>query len=300
MKKLYSLFVLILSISFINVSLAYVPEGISLDKNSGGYTISFNLPSYHLNTVTVNNENYYTIDIADYGVISEAGLPALPQLSFNMFIPYSEVNPSVSVVRISSEIMELKQNIYPFQPPWEKNYDLSDRPFTIDRNYYNSSGKTYEPIEISEPFIINGVKGIIVTIHPFNYNPLQNELTITNSAEFRLNLNNSVVPVSGKSVSFNNFFENIFANYEFTGERSGGNYLIITDPAYEADMAPFVSFKSSSGFTVDMFNTGTTGTTNSAIKSFIQQRYDNTATRPDFILLVGDVASIPAWTGSGQ
>ncbi len=300
MKKFYLLFVVLFSIVFINLTFASTPNGISLQKNSGGYSINFHLPSYQLNTVDVNGEKFYSIDIPGYGLINEIGLPALPQISFDMFIPYQEVNPSVSIVRVNSEVKELKQKIYPFQQPWEKNNDLSDRPFTIDRSYYNSTGKNYSSIEISEPFIINGVKGIIVTIHPFNYNPVENRLTVINSGEFNLNLNNNIIPVSGKSKTFNNFFKNIFANYEFTTERAGGNYLIITAPAYETDIAPFASYKSAAGFTVDVFNTGTTGTTNTAIKAFIQQRYDNLATRPDYILLVGDVGNIPAWTGSGS
>jgi hypothetical protein len=302
MKNLYCLLIShLLCLIIVSGSLyASVPNGVSLIKNSDGYTINFVLPSYKLNTETVGNEKYYTIEIPEYGVISEVGLPALPQLSFNMFISYQEANPSVNVISLSSEVKELKQQIYPFQQPWEKNNPLSERPFTIDRSYYNSAGKVYPTIEISEPFIINGVKGVIVTIHPFNYNPVENKLTIVNSGEFRLNLNNYVSPVFGKSRSFNNFFKNIFANYEYSTEMSGGNYLIITAPAYESDLTPFVDFKVSTGFTVDVFNTNTTGTTNTAIKAFIQQRYDNLATRPDYILLVGDVANIPSWTGSGS
>ncbi len=230
MKKFYILFVFIFSICFIGVSSAFVPDGISLVKNSDGYSINFSLPSYQLKTITVNNEDYYTIEIPGYGVINEAGLPALPQLSFNMFIPYAEDNPSVNVESTRSEIKELKLKVYPFQPPWEKNNPISERPFTIDRNYYNSQGKSYSPVEISEPFIMNGVKGIIVTIHPFNYNPLENKLTLINSAEFRLNLHGYVAPVTGKSVIFNNFFKDIFVNYEYAGQRSGGNYLDYYSP----------------------------------------------------------------------
>ena len=299
MKKFYTLFVVFFSIVFINLALASVPEGISLQKNSDGYIINFQLPPYQMNDISVDGENFYKIDIDGYGIINETGLPQLPQLSFNMFIPYSEDNPSVTVDRISSEVKELKYKVYPFQQPWEKNKDISDRPFTIDRNYYNSQGKSYSSIQLSEPFIINGVKGVIVTIHPFNYSPAENKLTVINSGTFQLNLNSSVSPVRGKSSAFNNFFKDIFANYEFNSERSGGNYLVITAPAYETDIAPFVAYKSAAGFSVDVFNTNVTGTTNTAIKAFIQQRYDNTATRPDFILLVGDVANIPAWTGSG-
>ena len=300
MKKFYVPFVLLLSIFFISNTLASAPDGISLVKNSDGYSINFVLPPYQLTTITVNNENYYNIDIPGYGTVNEAGLPALPQMSFNMFISYSEENPSVSIDRIVSEITDLKQKIYPSQEPWEKNSPLTERPFTIDRNYYNSAGKTYDPISISEPFVINGVKGVILTIHPFNYNPVENRLTFISSAQFKLNLGSSIVPVTGKTAVFNNFFKNIFVNYEFGAERTGENYLIITAPSFEADLTPFVEFKSSKGFTVDVFNTGATGTTTTSIKTFIQQRYDNIATRPEYILLVGDVANIPAWTGSGD
>jgi hypothetical protein len=40
MKKIYTLFVLIFSFVFITNALAYTPEGISLVKNSDGYTIN--------------------------------------------------------------------------------------------------------------------------------------------------------------------------------------------------------------------------------------------------------------------
>ena len=299
MKKLSALFIILFSFASFTIAIASVPKGVTLNKTSEGYSVNFALPSYRLNTITAENQQFYTIDIPGYGVINEIGLPALPRVSFNMYIPYGEVNPSVNIVRVKSEIRELKLKMYPFQQPWEKSNPLSERPFTINQSYYSSSGKIYPAIELSEPFIMNGVKGIIVKIYPFNYNPVENKLTVITSGEFKLNLHNSISPVSGKSKTFNNFFKNIFANYEFTAERTGDNYLIITAPAYESDLTPFVNFKSGTGFTVDVFNTNVTGTTNTAIKSFIQQRYDNLSTRPDFILLVGDIGNIPAWAGSG-
>ncbi len=56
-------------------------------------------------------------------------------------------------------------------------------------------------------------------------------------------------------------------------------YLIITAPTFEAGLSSFITHKSAQGFTVDVFNTTTTGTTTTAIKSFIQARYDNAATQ---------------------
>ena len=89
-------------------------------------------------------------------------------------------------------------------------------------------------------------------------------------------------------------------NYEWSSPRLMSNYLIITDPSFEAGMQQFVTHKVSKGFQVDMFNTTVTGNTTTAIKNFIQTRYNNPSTKPEYILLVGDVAQIPAWTGTGE
>ena len=143
MKNLYyfltsSIFCFIIISGSINAS---VPKGISLIKVSDGYTINFVLPAYEFKIESAENEQYYRVELPSYGVISEVGLPALPQLSFNMFIAFQEGNPVVSVRQINSEVKELKHKIYPFQQPWEKNNPISERPFTIDHNYYNSGGK---------------------------------------------------------------------------------------------------------------------------------------------------------------
>ncbi len=282
-------------------SFASTPEGIRFIKSSTGYVIDFTLPSYQTSTVFAGGEEYLNLIVKDYGITSEAGLPSLPIISFNVCINNSEIQPEVHISRLNDSEIILANKIYPFQMPWEKNLPLSDRPFTINREYYNSTGKTDQPfVKVSEPFVIAGVKGVTVTIFPFSYNPAANKLIIINSGEIELLLNHQVNAVSGKSAVFDNYLDNIFVNYDGINENKGMNYLIITAPAFEITMQQFVDHKTSKGYNVAMFNTGITGTTTTVIKNFIQQRYDDLQTRPDYILLVGDVANIPAWVGSGD
>ena len=82
--------------------------------------------------------------------------------------------------------------------------------------------------------------------------------------------------------------------------RSSMKYLIITAPEFEAGLAPFVTHKTANGYAVDVFTTTVAGTTTTAVKTFIQNRYNNPLTKPDFVMLVGDVDKIPAWTGTGE
>jgi hypothetical protein len=284
-----------------NFLFASSPEGITLNKTSSGYLLNFTLPQYQMNFIYAKGDEYTKLIIPGYGITPEVGLPALPLISFNLFIAYEEQQPEFEIVNLVYEEEMLSHKIYPFQMPWEKNQPLSERPFTINRDYYNSTGKADQPIiTISEPIIIAGVKGVVVTIYPFNYNPLENKLTILESCTFNLLLNKSIIPITNKSNSLHRFFEEVFINFEGMPDNTSAKYLIITAPEFETGMQQFVNHKISKGFDVVMFNTSATGTTNNAIKDFILQRYNDPQTRPEFILLVGDVNHIPAWTGSGS
>ncbi len=303
MKHLYNFRILfvIFFFSVSNLALASVPDGISLTKSSQGYHIDFTLPGYQFEQVTAEGKEYLRLNIPEYGVIPNAGLPALPIISFNLFISNTENQPGFEIKNVTTSDRSLKNKIYPFQMPWEKTNPIEERPFTINNVYYNSSGNMEQPfVQISEPFIIAGVKGVTITILPFRYNPKEDKLYITNRGSVDILINNPVSPVQDKSPVFNQYLSKVFVNYEWSSPRLMSNYLIITDPSFEAGMQQFVTHKVSKGFQVDMFNTTVTGNTTTAIKNFIQTRYNNPSTKPEYILLVGDVAQIPAWTGTGE
>lgn len=303
MKHLHCFFsiFIILFLLISGLSLAAVPDGISLTKTPQGYHIDFTLPTFHFESVTAEGEEYLQILIKDYGVLPDVGLPALPIISFNLFIPYTEPKPVVEIKNVVSSERILKNKIYPFQMPWEKTKPLDERPFTIDINYYNSTGNITQPlVQITDPFVIAGVKGVTVTVFPFRYNPIENRLIIVNNASIDILLSQQVSPVTNKSNHLNEYLKSVFVNYESSSPRAASKYLIITDPSFEAGMQQFVTHKISKGFEVDMFNTTVTGNTTTTIKSFIQARYNNPSTKPEYVLFVGDVAQIPAWIGSGE
>ena len=83
----------------------------------------------------------------------------------------------------------LDKKVYPKQMYWSRERSLSERPFVINSDYYNSTGIEKSLVNISEPFVIGGVSGVMVTVFPFAYNPKENKLTITNSATFEVKLN---------------------------------------------------------------------------------------------------------------
>ncbi len=298
MKKFFTLFIFLTIFGILH---AAVPDGIQLVKTGNGYKINFTLPEYSLKPFTTTDKNFTKIELPGYGVTSVPGKPELPKISFNIVIGNNDNLPTIFTLNKKNENLIVTEHIYPFQAPWRRDFPLKDRPFNYDNAFYSSNGNPRQPlIEISEPFFIAGVKGVTITIYPFKYIPAEKKLDVITNASFSIELNQPVGRVSGYSDVYSSFFENFFANYERGVLEQIKNYLIITAPEYEAGLAPFISHKTTNGFNVNLFTTTATGTTTTSIKAFIQQRYNDPGTKPEFILLVGDVEKIPAWTGAGE
>ena len=278
-----------------------VPRGVKISGNGNGYRVDFNLPDYNRDYIKGGNQEYILLNVPEYGITSETGLPQLPQISFFLLIGRNERSVQISSIKQDRISNILNSRIYPKQMPWEKSKKLDDRPFVINEQYYNSKGSSDGPFAVvSEPFVMGGAKGVMVTIYPFAYNPSRNELTETRSGSFNINLNQNAVLDFSPRPAMDEFFASTFVNYEFKNSKGTNNYLIITATDYESGLAPFVTHKQGLGFNVTVVNTGVTGTTNTAIKAYIQNLYNNVSTRPEFILLVGDIDKIPEWIGVGE
>ncbi len=285
----------------INVFASKVPGAITISDNGNGYDVAFNLPAYNTTTILESGSEYIRYNVNDFGTTYESGQPELPLLSFNLLIPYDENQPAIIINGIDAQQTLLLNKIYPKQTPWSKNLSLSDRPFTINNNYYSSTGNQDAPIvTVSEPFIIAGAKGVRVTIHPFRYNPEENNLEIINSVQFTISLNGNLPQNINVSSAFNELFDNVFVNYGGMNPASDSRYLIITAPEYENILTQFINHKVNMGYNVLVYSTSITGTSNTGIKNFIQQLYNDPSTKPEYVLLVGDENKIPAWVGSGD
>ncbi len=76
-------------------------------------------------------------------------------------------------------------------------------------------------------------------------------------------------------------------------------YLIVTTPRYSEALRPLIAWKRQEGYIVDVICFDN-GTSNKTVKDSLQSRYDNPSANhpaPLFILVVGDMADIPLWTG---
>ncbi|HUT91627.1 MAG TPA: C25 family cysteine peptidase, partial [Thermoguttaceae bacterium] len=76
-----------------------------------------------------------------------------------------------------------------------------------------------------------------------------------------------------------------------------GRLLIVAGGGFAGMLSGFVAHKTGLGWMVDVADTATVGASTTEIRDYVRSRYDDPATRPDALLLVGDTVHIPAFSG---
>jgi hypothetical protein len=146
-------------------------------------------------------------------------------------------------------------------------------------------------ITYQESFVMRELHG-----HSFLVRPIvkTNEKTyhLTN-LQFRITPENDINAPKTVSPAFLPVYKSVVSNYETSYlrdlETTVPRMLLLTPPPLVNSFNDFVLWKKQLGIEVDVFTTNDAGTTNSEIKQFIQTRYDDESTRPDFVLIAGDV-----------
>lgn len=301
--KTKRLFFLSLILNLVINSYSQVTSITTIDD---GFIIDFTLPDYTVKDTNMYevygiNQTYLYVDIEQLGQMIDVGYPNLPQYTIDLQIPDGASQFSVNISNRITETKNLSNKIIPAQDLDEED----DIVFSIENSYYTSNGSLYDfDYQISDTFNIMGANGLSFSIFPYQYNPNQNKIEVIKSCRFTVT-HNGASSVQLKSSAVNNtitahYLNSVFENYPIlkSGSIDRGRYLIITSPTYEDALLYFANYKRNIGYDVTVVNTSTTGTTASDIKNFIQTQYNNTTTRPSFVLLVGDHGDIPASGGS--
>ena len=116
MKHYFSfVFAVLFTISIISTNLFAQPEGISVVKSTNGYSVNFSLQQYNFTSVSDGGSEFVDIKIPGYGITPEVGMPALPQISFNLFLPSDEQKATFSINSFDQSTQTLDKKVYPKQ-----------------------------------------------------------------------------------------------------------------------------------------------------------------------------------------
>jgi hypothetical protein len=314
MKKLLPIVLMILS-------LALFAERVTLIENSNLFEhttisenlthINFTLDGYIAEEITEGNTKYTRISYPNVGDFAVPGKPDLPYFTRMYAIPNTG-NVHLQINDISEEVIS-DIVVYP-----RKELLMDGEPvnndFVIDSNYY-STGSVFpaKTVEVSEPAILRDYRVVTVSINPFRFDPIKQELRIIKNIDLDLICEGTdgenIKTVNHKpSRFFAPMYESAIENYDTLLERDEEFqqpcYLFIypDNASVETYLDYLVEWKHQKGFEVHAASSAETGTTSTSVKAYIQDAYDTWENPPEFICLVGDASgtlSVPA-SGSGD
>lgn len=279
-------------------------------KSAQTMEIQFKVPDFEIEKELESGRIWDRIKISDSGYLNEVGLPELPTLSTTIAIP-RHGNVEVELVNTHTKMLT---HILPY-PSQDGSIDGTPKAFNMNQAFYQSNiSYPDEVIHYSDPQVLRDFRIITIQVQPFAWNPLTQEMEVREQIDLRLRFTDApgINELEGPqmvSASFAKIYESMILNFDdYRGALMANTpprYLMIygnyTDATFLQKINDFAFWKRQKGADVQVVSTSVTGTSNTAIKTYIQNRYNDINTRPDFIVLIGDTTGsfpVPTWQES--
>ena len=278
------------------------------------YEVSLNLNEIQFDNVARKSNSYTTLDIDGFFPNQDNGLPEMIKYNQIFEVPLSgEVE--VNVISKKSIIIDLNSmslpKLLPHQRSVSKGEDASNIPFEINSAVYSKNKFiNYQLARVVKKSIFRKHQLSNLEICPFEYNPVSNQLKIHYELNFEIIFKNgSLIQDRSSNQQYNQReFSSILKNtLNFSKNHRDyittypTTYVIVSDRLFEQELQPLVNWKTKMGFQVIEAYTDMplVGNTTSSIKSYLADLYNNpvNGNPPSYILLVGDVADIPSFSG---
>lgn len=146
-------------------------------------------------------------------------------------------------------------------------------------------------VELTHSFIMRELRGFTVRIE--SERPVGAYVSRIHDVDYQLSTTVPAVVPDRVSSAFRPIYERYIDNFETSYisqlQITHPHMMIIGHNGMEAQLAPFIAWKKSLGFTMDYYNVGDIGSEPDVIKNFIAAEYAAAEHKPDYLLLIGDV-----------
>jgi len=278
--------------------------------------ITINPPDLKFSSIQTKTGEYTTLELPGEGYTAIVGEAKLPTIVRMIEIP-QDSRPEIKIKStswgyVSLDELHLPKTVMPVQPPVPKIPNVNQE-FVMNEEYYSiNEFLPNEIAKITETGEIRSHRFALLELSPVQYNPFTGELKLITSCVLQINLPGSNMEQTLTSIerysnpSFEPLLQKTFANYGYyesfihnNPKRQEGYLIIVYDSFFDV-IQPFATWKTSKGFDTTIKKTSQIpgGPTKENIKAYIVDAYNNWPNPPTYVLLVGDTAQIPVWTGS--
>jgi len=290
------------------------------EKSLTEFTFINHLSDIQTMNVKANIGDFVKLIVSGYGENAIKGNAELPVLEELINIPLgSEV--IVKIINKEEKIISLSDYgiynlIFPSQPSISKGENAEDVPFYFNEGYYeNNNFYAHKLITTEYLGKMRGQQLARISIAPFQYNPVTNELKVITKMEVKIIFKN--IDFEGHKTNKKKYysaeFEHLYKsclNYIPMQEKDvittyPVKYVIISDPAFQTALQPLVQWKTKKGFMVveGYTNDPLVGNSTASIHAYLKDMYDNATTAdpaPTYLLIVGDDGQVPSFNNGSH
>ncbi len=275
---------------------------------AGHTVVEYSVLGHDRHVVPVAGRDYLALSIEGLGFLSmsESGHPQLPAIHDSLIVP-DDARMAVNVLGAEYHDV-LGVDLLPWRGPIPRTLDPATVPFAFGPVYAQDAFFPASIVELGEPYVLHDVRGAVLTVAPFQYNPVQRVLRVYDAIEVE------VLPVGtgGANVidrasygrrpdrTFHALYQSHFMNpgtYAVAPPPDVGDLLVISHGPFLGAIQPLVDWKLSQGQNVTLVDVATIGNTATAIKNHIAAVY--AAGNLAFVLLVGDYPEIQSASYAG-
>jgi len=307
-----------LSLSAGTIHLTDERAATTLEQNSQDHNvISYSVPELSYFDIKTKNGDFTQFRIENFAYTNRIGEPQLPMQRKIIAVPYgADVEVTILDQKTTEVLLPtfgINNDIFPAQPSLSKSMNPDNVEFMQNNEVYATDSYNNHPtVSATELGYMRGVRLYMIDFEPVRYNPIEKTLEITTSITVDISFDGADYRLTRerREATFSPAFEAVYGNtvFNYTPERDvvteyPVKYLIVSHRMFEAQLQPFIAWKKLKGFEVIVAYTDQpeVGTTTTAIRNYILGVY-NAATpespAPSYLLLVGDTAQIPAFSGA--
>ena len=288
------------------------PEVKLVSSSEQRVVVDFVLPGFNMTPVRTTDGSKVLVTVPEMASMLEAGAPDLPQFPIPAIIgDVAEMSVSIA----ASDFTDYENvEIVPSKGNFSRQIDPTTVPYTYGDMYAQDAFYPAEQAYLETPYILRDFRGQNIMVRPFAYNPVAKTLRVYHHMTIEMTkvsdngVNQKAARKSAPKLApemkasyesrFINFKENC-AKYNFVEDR--GEMIVVCPDQYLEAMQRLVEWKNQSGRPTTMVSLSEIGgNNNNAIKTYIQNIYDDPDRNLEFILLVGDYADLtPHQMGSG-
>ena len=269
--------------------------------------------------VTTEQGTFSEIALPGTYASGEIGTPELPATHQLLAVPFG-ATPTVSVVGFTTTDYNLSDfginTIIPHQPSVRKDQRPEDIEFVYNQAAYQTRSLATTPeASIEVQGTMRGIRIGSLLVNPLSYNAATNTLRVFNDIEVEINFEGADYAETERMLvnTYSPYFDIVYKqmfNYRqimdvYTDHPDLMAYpvhmLVIAPENYISTLQPWTNWKIQKGFDVEVYTTAQAGSNYSAIRSFVQNKYNtgvSAGETPTFLILVGDVAQVPNTTGN--